>query len=259
MYFERITEAVLSDDERLQSQAFEGLRSDPSLHQLLPYFVQHIHKKVAHNHKNLSVMDAMLSMAESLLKNTHLFIEPYLHQLIPPILSCLVGRSICQHPQQEDHWSVRQRAAGLIAHICQHYGKSYHTLQPRIARTLMRAVMDPARPLTTQYGAIVGLDRLGTEVTRTLLVPNIAPYSEICLQRSIESRPLEASKCREALVEVLQHVAESTDSSDATPATADEKQAVHAAVGDLIGNVFLEKYGSTLTSSKAQTIISATK
>lgn len=45
MYFERITEAVLSEDERLRSQAFESLRMDPGLHQLLPYFVQHIHKR----------------------------------------------------------------------------------------------------------------------------------------------------------------------------------------------------------------------
>lgn len=77
MYFERITEAVLSEDERLQSQAFESLRLDPGLHQLLPYFVQHIHKKVAQNHKNLDVLEAMLSMAHSLLNNKHLFVEPY--------------------------------------------------------------------------------------------------------------------------------------------------------------------------------------
>ncbi|KAI8377724.1 uncharacterized protein BYT42DRAFT_497277 [Radiomyces spectabilis] len=77
MYFERITEAVLSPEERLRSQAFESLRLDPGLHQLLPYFIQHIHKKVTQNHKNLEVLDAMLSMAHSLLNNKHLFVEPY--------------------------------------------------------------------------------------------------------------------------------------------------------------------------------------
>lgn len=77
MYFERITEAVLSEDERLRSQAFESLRMDPGLHQLLPYFVQHIHKKVSQNHKDLDVLDSMLSMAHSILNNKHLFVEPY--------------------------------------------------------------------------------------------------------------------------------------------------------------------------------------
>ncbi|KAI8970519.1 hypothetical protein BDB01DRAFT_731727 [Pilobolus umbonatus] len=229
MYFERITEAVLSEDERLQSQAFESLRLDPGLHQLLPYFVQHIHKKVTQNHKNLDVLDAMLSMAHSLLNNKHLFIEPYvsvrsaimstlylfkliiflsqLHQLIPPILSCLVGRVICENPQQQNHWSTRHRAALLIANICHQYGKAYHTLQPRITKTLLRAFLDPTRPLTTQFGAIIGLDKIGVEVTRVLIVPNIKFYSDNCLKSAIHStnsnRVQEAIKCRDALVVTL--------------------------------------------------------
>ena len=81
MYFERITEAVLSEDERLRSQAYESLRMDPGLHQLLPYFVQHIHKKITQNHKDLDILSAMLSMAHSLLNNKHLFVEPYVSSL----------------------------------------------------------------------------------------------------------------------------------------------------------------------------------
>lgn len=123
-----------------------------------------------------------------------------LHQLIPPILSCLVGRTICESPQQ-DHWTVRQRAASLIATICERYGKSYHTLQPRITKTLLRAFLDPARPLTTQYGAIVGLDRLGPEVTRVLIVPNIKFYTDHCLNTATsQQRQFEAQKCCESLV-----------------------------------------------------------
>ncbi|SAL95088.1 hypothetical protein [Absidia glauca] len=178
MYFERITDAIVSEDERLRSQAFESLRNDPGLHQLLPYFVQHIQKKVIQNHKNLDVLDAMLSTVYSILNNEHLFVEPYLHQLIPSILSCLVGRNICEHPLEQDHWSTRDRAASLISSICDKYGKSYHTLQPRIAKALLRAYLDPTKPLTTQYGAIKGLSQLGSEVTRVLVVPNIKQDSD---------------------------------------------------------------------------------
>ncbi|KAG2209338.1 hypothetical protein INT46_000551 [Mucor plumbeus] len=257
MYFERITEAVLSEDERLQSQAFESLRSDPGLHQLLPYFVQHIHKKVTQNHKNLDVLEAMLSMAFSLLNNKHLFVEPYLHQLIPPILSCLVGRTICENPQTQDHWSTRQRAATLIANICHQYGKAYHTLQPRITKTLLRAFLDPARPLTTQYGSIIGLDKIGTEVTRVLIAPNIKFYTENCLQLGLNSansaRVQEALKCKEALVTVLDHIAEQDDivlkreksehdmeEDDPAPSEEEKKQLIDF-VGETIGQAYLEK------------------
>ncbi|KAL7327202.1 histone H4-like TAF Taf6, SAGA complex subunit [Mucor circinelloides] len=257
MYFERITEAVLSEDERLQSQAFESLRSDPGLHQLLPYFVQHIHKKVTQNHKNLDVLEAMLSMAYSLLNNKHLFVEPYLHQLVPPILSCLVGRTICENPQTQDHWSTRQRAATMIATICHQYGKAYHTLQPRITKTLLRAFLDPARPLTTQYGSIIGLDKIGTEVTRVLIAPNIKFYTENCLELGLNStnsvRVQEAIKCKEALVTVLDHIAEHDDlalkkqksehdmeEDDPAPSEEEKKQLIDF-VGQVIGQAYLEK------------------
>lgn len=124
--------------------------------------------------------------------------------MIPPIISCLVGRAICENPQQQNHWSTRQRAANLLATICHEYGKAYHTLQPRITKTLLRAFLDPARPLTTQYGAIIGLDMIGPEVTRVLVAPNIKFYSENCLQVAMNStnplRVQEATHCKDALV-----------------------------------------------------------
>ncbi|KAI8083274.1 transcription initiation factor TFIID complex 60 kDa subunit [Gilbertella persicaria] len=252
MYFERITEAVLSEDDRLQSQAFESLRLDPGLHQLLPYFVQHIHKKVTQNHKNLDVLEAMLSMSHSLLNNKHLFVEPYLHQLIPPILSCMVGRVICENPQQQNHWSTRQRAASLIATICHRYGKAYHTLQPRITKTLLRAFLDPVRPLTTQYGAIIGLDKIGPEVTRVLVAPNIKFYSENCLNHSLHSsnpaRVQEAIKCKEALLAVLDHISKQdnpvstgSDMDQDSTYSEQEKQQLLDFIGALIGEAYLEK------------------
>lgn len=132
--------------------------------------------------------------------------------MIPPILSCLVGRVICENPQQQNHWATRQRAASLIATICEQYGQAYHTLQPRVSKTLLRAFLDPARPLTTQYGAIIGLDKMGPEVTRVLVLPNIKFYTENCLQASLDSpnpmRVQEALKCKEALLVSLFSVKE---------------------------------------------------
>ncbi|KAI7879468.1 transcription initiation factor TFIID subunit 6 [Lichtheimia hyalospora FSU 10163] len=261
MYFERITEAVLSEDERLRSQAFESLRMDPGLHQLLPYFVQHIHKKVTQNHKDLDVLDAMLSMAHSLLNNQHLFVEPYLHQLIPPIITCLVGRTISEDPFQ-DHWSVRRRAASLIANICRHYGKAYHTLQPRIAKTLVRALLDPSRPLTTQYGAIIGLDALGTEVTRVLVLPHIKFFTTHCLQNALENgnpqRVQEAEKCKEALLDVLERVAkDGTHMETSDQASEQEKKRLVDDIGQLLGDLFLQKRPN-ITSNELQSILEST-
>lgn len=46
MYYERITSAVLSQDEVLRATGISSLQNDPGLHQLLPYFVQLVAEKV---------------------------------------------------------------------------------------------------------------------------------------------------------------------------------------------------------------------
>ncbi|KAI1314488.1 hypothetical protein EDD11_002105 [Mortierella claussenii] len=178
MYYERITSAVLSHDEVLRATGISSLQNDPGLHQLLPYFVQLVAEKVTQNTRNLPVLIAMMAMVRALLDNDNLFIEPYLHQLMPTVLTCVVGKRLGGSPQ-EDHWSLRATATDIIITICQKYGTSYHTLQPRVTRTLLRAFLDPEKPLTTHYGAILGLSRMGNEVFKMLVVPNLKTYSSV--------------------------------------------------------------------------------
>ncbi|KAG0214040.1 hypothetical protein BGX28_002906 [Mortierella sp. GBA30] len=178
MYYERLTTAVLSPDEVLRATGISSLQNDPGLHQLLPYFVQLVAEKVTQNLRNLSVLESMMAMVRALLDNRNLFVEPYLHQLMPAILTCVVGKRLGETPQ-EDHWSLRSTATDILLLICHKYGTSYHTLQPRITRTLLRAFLDPEKALTTHYGAILGLSRMGPEVFKTLVLPNLKTYSNV--------------------------------------------------------------------------------
>ncbi|KAF9984663.1 hypothetical protein BGZ75_003759 [Mortierella antarctica] len=178
MFYERLTSAVLSPDEVLRATGISSLQNDPGLHQLLPYFVQLVAEKVTLNLRNLSVLESMMAMVHALLDNRNLFVEPYLHQLMPAILTCIVGKRLGETPQ-EDHWSLRSTATDILLLICRRYGTSYHTLQPRITRTLLRAFLDPEKALTTHYGAILGLSRLGNEVFKTLVLPNLKTYSTV--------------------------------------------------------------------------------
>lgn len=97
---------------------------------------------------------------------------------MPAILTCIVGKRLGETPQ-EDHRSLRSTATDILLLICRRYGSSYHTLQPRITRTLLRAFLDPEKALTTHYGAILGLSRMGNEVFKTLVLPNLKTYSTV--------------------------------------------------------------------------------
>ena len=107
----------------------------------------HCKQQSCHSH-NLHVH---VQVVQSLLHNAHMSLEPYLHQLIPCVLTCLVAKSLGTSPA-EDHWAVRDAAARLLEGIIAKFGAAYADLQPRISRQLLKAFLDPAKPLTTHYG-----------------------------------------------------------------------------------------------------------
>ncbi|KAK9767594.1 histone H4-like TAF Taf6, SAGA complex subunit [Basidiobolus ranarum] len=213
LYFERITNAIFSDEDTLRATGLSSLSTDPGLHQLLPYFVQFISEKVTQNMKKLKPLESSLSMIKSILDNPNLFVEPYLHQIMPPLLSCLVGKKLGESPQV-DHWGVRKLAAKIVGIICSKYGQNYHTLQPRVTKTLLRAFLDPTKPLTTHYGAIIGLSSLGNEIIKILIVPNLKPYGTILgqqLESTNATKKQEAEKCHSALMDAIKSLKEFPD------------------------------------------------
>jgi len=46
IYYEKLTESVVSSDETLQQAVFDSLKQDPGIHQLVPYFVKFIIENV---------------------------------------------------------------------------------------------------------------------------------------------------------------------------------------------------------------------
>jgi hypothetical protein len=99
---------------------------------------------------------------------------------------------------------LRDEAATVIACVCKRYGSSYSTLQPRISKTLHEAFINPKRPLTTSYGAIVGITKLGPLVVELLLLPELQTFIGR-LQQLLETgqnpiKQLEAQKCFGAIL-----------------------------------------------------------
>ncbi|KAJ2799639.1 histone H4-like TAF Taf6, SAGA complex subunit [Coemansia furcata] len=194
-----------------------------------------------------------MAVAKALRRNPNLFVEPYMHQLIPSLLTCLVSKRLCES-YTEDHWSLRDGAAEQIAEICQQFGQSYHTLQARIARTLLRAFLDPTKPLTTHYGAIVGLTKLGVSIVKVLVLPNIKTYMSL-LDAEMEKRDNQqlindGAHCLTALVNVLRVLARDCDDIEPVGLTTPQKFKLAEVVGDtLVKLVFAEPDAGKITAA----------
>lgn len=78
LYFEKICSALLDESNNdYRIAALASIRSDPGLHQLVPYFVQFIAEKVTHNLSNLFVLTQIMQFTTAMLENNNLFVDPY--------------------------------------------------------------------------------------------------------------------------------------------------------------------------------------
>ena len=77
LYYEKITDSIKSTDSKLQQLAIESLMQDPGIQALMPYFVTFVSDTITANLKNLHICKSMMIMIDSLFKNPHLFMEPY--------------------------------------------------------------------------------------------------------------------------------------------------------------------------------------
>ena len=201
LYYNTTTNAIMGENKQLQDAALQSLQNDPGVQQLLPYLVQFVEDKVILNIRKLPVLTSLMKTVKALLENQRIHIEPYLHQMMPPVMTCLVGKKLCGKPT-EDHWTLRDRSAAIVALICSKYSGAYTNLKPRISKTLLHAFLDSSKPLCTHYGGIVGLHALGPYSVKALVLPNISAYMKL-LQPALDAegqRGFDARKCYDALL-----------------------------------------------------------
>ncbi|CAL8472209.1 g11751 [Coccomyxa elongata] len=207
LYLERVTGLLRGDGgggQHLEIGLLTSIALDPGLTPLLPYLTQLICQEVQKALKSLRQLRLLLKVVRALLQNVHMALESHLHQLIPVTLTCLVAKNLGGSPA-EDHWSLRDAAAALVGLVIARFGSEYPDVQTRISRQLLKAFLDPARPLATHYGAVRGLAAMGPRVVRLLLVPHTPAYSALLDKALSSGRPssvrrLEAERVQSALL-----------------------------------------------------------
>jgi transcription initiation factor TFIID subunit 6 len=150
--------------------------------------------------KNLELLRLLVQTIENLISNQHLFIEPYLHQLMPTLLTCIIGKRLYENTF-DDHWELREEASRIVCSICFKYGDLYPTLQPRIMKTVVKPLLSESCGLATLYGTIVCLSVLGNPAVEMFLLPNV-------------------KKC----YEMIQHASPLSDSEESTTSVEFEKK-----------------------------------
>ncbi|SCV69058.1 BQ2448_2078 [Microbotryum intermedium] len=168
LYFTRLTDALATTGSgagsEMREAALGSVRSDPGLHQLVPYLIQWGGERIATHLNDLTALERALDLFHAMLENPTLFVEPYLHQLTPPILTCLLTSSLPQAAPNSYPipLTIRTSAASLLHLILSRHSDSYPSLRPRITRTLLRGLVGQGRGLGARWGAARGLAAIGS-------------------------------------------------------------------------------------------------
>ncbi|KAK0157348.1 hypothetical protein PV328_011101 [Microctonus aethiopoides] len=181
LYYKEITEACVGSDEARRIEALQSLSADPGLHEMLARMCTFIAEGVRVNvvQNNLALLIYLMRMVKALLDNPSLYLEKYLHELIPSVATCIVSKQLCMRPEMDNHWALRDFASRLMGQICRNFNTSTNNVQTRVTRMFSQALTKKSQtPLASLYGAISGLCELGPEVIKALVIPKIKSISE---------------------------------------------------------------------------------
>uniref|UniRef100_A0A3P8ZPE2 Transcription initiation factor TFIID subunit 6 n=1 Tax=Esox lucius TaxID=8010 RepID=A0A3P8ZPE2_ESOLU len=175
LYYKEITEACVGSCEAKRAEALQSIATDPGLYQMLPRFSTFISEGVRVNvvQNNLALLIYLMRMVKALMDNPTLYLEKYLHELIPAVVTCIVSKQLCLRPDVDNHWALRDFAARLMAQSCKTFSTTTNNIQSRITKTFTKSWLDEKTQWTTRYGCIAGLSELGPDVIKTLIIPRL--------------------------------------------------------------------------------------
>ncbi|KAI0157944.1 DUF1546-domain-containing protein [Hypoxylon sp. FL1284] len=251
LYFEKIQAALMDESpdvevQRLREAALESVSSEPSIHQLVPYFVNFISTQVTHHLDDIFVLRQMMELTNALIENDQLFLAPYASPLCAPVLTCMLGRKIGSDngaAALKEQYQLRELAASLVGHLARKYSDTNKILRPKLVRTCLKNFLNPSMPPSVWFGAIHGLISAGgVDVVKILLLRNLKEFETTMLaplQQKTDMLSVHESRAVLGAIMKAIHLLEAEGTAaEGMNGYSSENEAsqIKAFVGDIIGD-----------------------
>ncbi|KAH6911565.1 transcription initiation factor TFIID complex 60 kDa subunit [Coprinopsis sp. MPI-PUGE-AT-0042] len=241
LYYARLTGSLIppTSDFAKRTAALASLRSDAGLQALLPYLVRWVAEGVVGALKDGSqsesdgkVLEVLMDVVSAILENKTLFVEPYLHQLLPPILSTLLHSSLpLTHAAL-----LRTAAAQTLSRLLTQHSTTYPSLSPRIMKTLLLALVSPGKSKGSREGAVRGLVAVGKEAIRKGLIESGG--AKVIATECQKSSGRESNSLVKSVMDALRVLQPPSEMSDSLDQSKPADAAVMNKLVDLLGNFF---------------------
>lgn len=188
LYYEKLL-SFLEDEEKV-TIAIDCLKTESGIQQLIPYLIQNIKEKIV-KYMSTDLLSNFILFYYSLLQNEHIFIDPYLHQIIPSLLTTVIGKRV-------KTMEIRKLGAETVKFVFDKYGKTYDTLGPRIIKSLSKIWLDDSKTENSHYAALYTLSILSPHVIESVIRKEKYRYLDITKDKNyIKVRELLEEICPE--------------------------------------------------------------
>ncbi|KAH8387751.1 hypothetical protein KR093_009369, partial [Drosophila rubida] len=177
-YYVHTTDKLLGNSEEERIEMLHILELDPSYHYMLPQLASFVNMGIQMNlyHGNFVVLTYLLRAINSLLRNHNLEFRPYLHLILPVVVSCVVSAKLGSFADKEDHWAMRELASEVTAHILRHFDGRQRFIRRKVVRIYLEG-MDKSS-MATVYGSILGFIKMGRRAFQKHVMPRIGDISD---------------------------------------------------------------------------------
>ena len=259
IYFKEITEACVGNDENKRSEALNSLANDPGLHQLLPRFILFISEGVRLNiHQlNMVILIYLMRMTKSIIENKSIYLEKYLHEIIPSILTCVLCKQVCLRPEVDNHAALREFGAHIIGQLVHNYGSTITSLQTRLIKVYVNSIKGENTSLATLFGALAGLTEFGNEVCESIIFPLVKPIgmrlAQILDSTTTGAERQPAEKIRDQLTDIIFNVLKDRPSigNSAPASNSNEFDYLVTEFGAYMGQIVHERLGRYRSANAA--------
>ncbi|GMR63265.1 hypothetical protein PMAYCL1PPCAC_33460, partial [Pristionchus mayeri] len=166
-YFKEIVEACVGTDDKKRSEGLQSIELDTGLQALLPRLCRLIADAVRLNvaYHCMSMLIYLIRIVRALANNKSVRLDHSLHELLPSLISCMVGRQLCLRPEVDNHWALRDFSSKTLV-ILSMQNKKDATLRLRVYRVLKKTFDDPTSTYAQIFGATHALNEIMTHQER---------------------------------------------------------------------------------------------
>ncbi|CAJ0959231.1 unnamed protein product, partial [Mesorhabditis belari] len=181
-YLKSVMEACVGAHDPLRVAALHSLETDTGLQDALPILSNIIKTGIAANvvQRCLSLLIYLVRVIRSLSLNKSLVLEPVLHQLLPSLLTCCIGQSLCGRPETDNHWALRDFASKTLVILVNGHVKDLPSTRQRVIRSLRRVFEDKNCSYAMIYGTVLPLSDLMSAKEKAELYPRFNELIEEC-------------------------------------------------------------------------------